>query len=72
MDPAEALMAHKDLESANSLGMHWGTFQMTNEGRSEPRELLNKLAVEQFVDNFKVPDMGECFSLLNDSLVSCN
>ena len=32
MNPAEAVQAHLDLESAQSIGMHFGTFQLTTEG----------------------------------------
>ncbi len=31
MDPEEAVWAHKDLNSKQSIGMHFGTFQLTNE-----------------------------------------
>jgi L-ascorbate metabolism protein UlaG (beta-lactamase superfamily) len=36
MDPEEAIWAHKDLKSRKSIGIHYGTFQLTNEGRDEP------------------------------------
>ncbi len=36
MDPAEAVQAHLDLQSAQSIGMHFGTFQLTTEGIDEP------------------------------------
>jgi L-ascorbate metabolism protein UlaG (beta-lactamase superfamily) len=40
MNPAEAVQAHVDLDSARSIGMHFGTFQLTPEGFDEPvREL---------------------------------
>ena len=36
MNPAEAVQAHLDLEPAQSIGMHFGTFQLTTEGIDEP------------------------------------
>lgn len=40
MDPAEAVRGHLELGSKLSVGMHWGTFQLTDEPRAEPIELL--------------------------------
>jgi L-ascorbate metabolism protein UlaG (beta-lactamase superfamily) len=40
MNPAEAVQAHLDLEASESVGMHFGTFQLTTEGIDDPlREL---------------------------------
>lgn len=36
MDPEEAVRAHGDLGGPPTLGMHWGTFQLTDEGIDEP------------------------------------
>jgi L-ascorbate metabolism protein UlaG (beta-lactamase superfamily) len=36
MNPAEAVQAHLDLQAAISVGMHFGTFQLTAEGIDEP------------------------------------
>lgn len=40
MDAAEAVQAMLDCGAAQALGVHWGTFQLTDEGRMEPKELL--------------------------------
>jgi L-ascorbate metabolism protein UlaG (beta-lactamase superfamily) len=40
MNPAEAVQAHMDLEAAESVAMHFGTFQMTTEGIDEPPRAL--------------------------------
>jgi L-ascorbate metabolism protein UlaG (beta-lactamase superfamily) len=40
MNPAEAVRAHLDLQAAASVGMHFGTFQMTTEGIDEPLHAL--------------------------------
>jgi L-ascorbate metabolism protein UlaG (beta-lactamase superfamily) len=40
MNPAEAVQAHLDLEAMESVGMHFGTFQLTTEGIDEPLQAL--------------------------------
>ena len=42
VDPLEALKIHKDVRSAFSVGMHWGTFPLTAEGPIDPVEELNR------------------------------
>ncbi len=39
-DPTEAVRIMEDLEAARAVGIHWGVFQLTDESRDEPRELL--------------------------------
>jgi L-ascorbate metabolism protein UlaG (beta-lactamase superfamily) len=39
-DPSEAAKIMEDLEAALAVGIHWGVFQLTDERRDEPRELL--------------------------------
>jgi L-ascorbate metabolism protein UlaG (beta-lactamase superfamily) len=39
-DPSEAVQILEDLESTRGLGIHWGVFQLTDERRDEPPELL--------------------------------
>jgi L-ascorbate metabolism protein UlaG (beta-lactamase superfamily) len=36
MDPDEAVRAHRELAAARSVGVHWGTFQLTDEAREQP------------------------------------
>jgi L-ascorbate metabolism protein UlaG (beta-lactamase superfamily) len=55
MNPAEAVIAHQDLASEVSFGMHFGTFPLTDEGMNEPVDLLKKVAPA----NFSVLDHGE-------------
>ena len=44
MDPAEAVLAHKDLDAKQSIGMHFGTFQLASEAFDEPiTELASSL-----------------------------
>ncbi len=40
MNPAEAVQAHRDLGAPLSIGMHFGTFQLTTEGIDEPTRAL--------------------------------
>ena len=40
MNPSEAVQAHLDLEASESVGMHFGTFQLTTEGIDEPLRAL--------------------------------
>src|SRR5262249_21122214 len=40
MNPDEAVQAHLDLGAAKSIGMHFGTFQLTLEGIDEPLRAL--------------------------------
>jgi L-ascorbate metabolism protein UlaG (beta-lactamase superfamily) len=42
MNPAEAVQAHIDLQSALSVGMHFGTFQLTTEAIDEPLRALDE------------------------------
>ncbi len=45
MDPAEALRTFRDLRARHMIGMHWGTFDLTDEPLDEaPRELGRALA----------------------------
>ena len=40
MNPAEAVRVHRDVGARRSIAMHWGTFQLTDEGREEPVRAL--------------------------------
>ncbi len=42
MNPEEAVQAHIDLQAAASIGMHFGTFQLTTEGIDEPVHALGR------------------------------
>lgn len=44
-DPAEAVQIHRELGARTSIGMHWGTFPLTDDGYEDPpRELAAALA----------------------------
>lgn len=40
IDPAEAVCIFQDTGARHALGVHWGTFQLTDESREAPREEL--------------------------------
>lgn len=42
LDPKQAVQAHLDLKSRKSIGIHHGTFQLTQEAINEPIQLLLK------------------------------
>ncbi len=42
VDPKQAVQAHLDLKSKKSMGMHFGTFQLTAEEIDEPTRLLKQ------------------------------
>ena len=54
LDPIEAVKAHQVLNPIQSLGIHWGTFQLTGEGMFDPADLLEEECVRLGIDNFTV------------------
>lgn len=60
MNPDDAVQAHLQLESAHSLAIHFGTFNLTDEGQfAPPRDLARALADWQVdADDFRVPTPG--------------
>jgi L-ascorbate metabolism protein UlaG (beta-lactamase superfamily) len=61
MNPAEAVRAHGDLGAKHSIGMHFGTFQLTPEPIDQPRtDLAAALAQSAISDGaFATLDEGE-------------
>jgi L-ascorbate metabolism protein UlaG (beta-lactamase superfamily) len=57
MNPEESVKAHKDLEAGHSFGMHFGTFQLTDEGIDDPVIDLKKALGE--ITNFTVLEQGQ-------------
>ena len=65
MNPEEAIVAHRDLHSKRSIGIHFGTFKLTDEGIEDPardlREGLSKHGIAP--SQFEVPRNGQTFSI---------
>ena len=68
MNPAEAVQAHLDVGAVESIGMHFGTFQLTKEGIDEPvRALENALRSAQIPPSrFRILGFGESASVLTN------
>lgn len=60
MNPAEAVQAHIDLGSRQSVGMHFGTFQLTAEGIDDPLVALEVAKAERAIPSeaFLTLDFG--------------
>jgi len=65
MNPPEAVQAHLDLDAAESIGMHFGTFQLTTEGIDEPLRALDDARRVRNVapSRFRTLDFGESVRL---------
>jgi L-ascorbate metabolism protein UlaG (beta-lactamase superfamily) len=63
MNPAEAVAAHRDVGAKQSIAMHWGTFQLTDEAREAPVEALDAAlrAAGVPTDDFRVLAPGASF-----------
>lgn len=59
MNPADAVQAHLDLESKMSMGIHFGTFQLTDEGIDDPVRQLQESLQARKVTEFIAPDHGQ-------------
>ena len=65
MNPAEAVQAHLDLDPSESVGMHFGTFQLTIEGIDEPLRALDdaRRARDVPASRFRTIGFGESIRL---------
>jgi L-ascorbate metabolism protein UlaG (beta-lactamase superfamily) len=65
MNPAEAVQAHLDLEASESVGMHFGTFQLTTEGIDEPLRALEEACRAKHIppSRFRTLGFGESLRL---------
>ena len=61
LDPFEAVQAHQDLHSGVSIGMHYGTFQLSAESRTDPVTLLDQAKIEAGVasSDFITMEIGQ-------------
>jgi L-ascorbate metabolism protein UlaG (beta-lactamase superfamily) len=61
MNPDDAVLAHIDLHAKRSIPIHYGTFQLTNEGIDDPIKDL-KIALKKHSitwDIFKIMNVGQ-------------
>ena len=64
LNPEESIQAALDLKTNKAIGMHWGTFMLTDEEVLDPPIRLNKELVRlNLEDLFLIPKPGEIISL---------
>jgi L-ascorbate metabolism protein UlaG (beta-lactamase superfamily) len=59
MNPAEAVRAHRDLGSKQSIGMHFGTFQLTAEAIDQPQADLKRALSESGIPESEFTTLHE-------------
>ncbi len=61
VNPAEAVKMHTDLRAKRSMGIHWGTFELTDEALDEPPRAVAQAREASGVtqDNFFLLALGE-------------
>ena len=74
LNPYEAVQAHIDLHAKKSIGMHYGSFQLSAEGLKEPITLLNDaiLKAELPTTEFITLEIGQPFNLVNEEQLSAS
>ena len=55
MNPAEAVLVHQKLRARKSVGIHWGTFPLSEEPLGDPPLRLQREAEKALVDFVTVP-----------------
>ena len=65
VDPEEAVQIHRDLAARRSVGIHWGTFRLTDERLDEPPRKLKEALARAGIstDEFFLMKHGETRSL---------
>jgi L-ascorbate metabolism protein UlaG (beta-lactamase superfamily) len=72
LDPEEAVAAHAQLRARTSMAIHFGCFQLSQEGRDEPVERLAaaRLAAGLAAERFIAPLPGDALELLGSPVVA--
>jgi L-ascorbate metabolism protein UlaG (beta-lactamase superfamily) len=65
VDPSEAVRIFQDVDAGQALGIHWGTFQLTDEARDAPRlDLAAALSAAGLPhDRFVAAEPGQVYDL---------
>ncbi|MES1951809.1 hypothetical protein S4A8_13184 [Salinisphaera sp. S4-8] len=65
MNPADAVDAHQILDAQQSIGIHFATFKLTDEGQAEPARALARArdAAGLNTDRFIVPTFGQALAI---------
>ncbi len=66
MNPDEAVQAHHDLQSQISIAMHFGTFQLTDEGLEAPTQAIERhyAKTPELRSRFLIQKFGQSFDLV--------
>ncbi len=69
VNPTEALLIQREVGAQTALAMHWGCFQLTDEGREEPVQALREAQAVAGVpqETFRVLQPGETYQAPNPS-----
>lgn len=59
MAPFETIQAMRDLHAKQLIGVHWGTFVMSEEPFNEPPALLRQIAEREAVPGVVAPELGK-------------
>lgn len=65
VNPSEAVAIFSDVAAKQAIGIHWGTFRLTDEGRDAPRTHLASALAETGIapDRFRAAEAGDVFDL---------
>ena len=65
VNPAEAVKIFLEVGAKQAIGLHWGVFRLTDEGRDEPRSALSRALAEAGIaaDRFVAAEPGAVFDV---------
>jgi len=58
IDPVEAIEIYKEVKAEKAVAMHWGTWTLSAENFTEPRDELVRLCKEQGIKGFEIWKAG--------------